>query len=90
MWGRLIPIQFIKYVIPDNEGRLGSNYHMLIQKAWWEFNDAVKGRIATSVVIGINISDEEQFLSVADEAQNRAKFSILKNSTKWINHKKHI
>ena len=71
MWGRLIPIQFelpIKYVIPDSKGELGSKYqYAYIQKAnEWEFNDAVKGRIATSVVIGINISNEEQFLSVAD------------------------
>ncbi len=71
MWGRLIPIQFelpIKYVIPDRAGELGEqSKYAYVQKAKdWEFNDAVKGKIATSVVIGISVSNQEQFLSVAD------------------------
>lgn len=71
MWGRLIPIQFelpIKYVIPSKGGKLGeqSKYAYVQAANEWEFNDAVKGKIATSVVISIKISDEEQFLSVAD------------------------
>ena len=68
MWGRLIPIQFelpIKYVIPDRAGELGEqSKYAYVQKAKdWEFNDAVKGKIATSVVIGISVSNQEQFLS---------------------------
>jgi len=71
MWGRLIPIQFelpIKYVIPAKNGTLGeqSKYAYVEKSNEWEFNDAVKGKIATSIVIGIKISDELQFLSVAD------------------------
>lgn len=71
MWGRLIPIQFelpIKYVIPNKDGNLGeqSQYAYVQRANEWEFNDAVKGKIATSVVISIRISDQEQFLSVAD------------------------
>jgi len=71
MWGRLIPIQFelpIKYVIPGDKGDLGeqSKYAYVQKTNEWEFNDAVKGKIATSVVISIKISDESQFLSVAD------------------------
>ena len=71
MWGRLIPIQFempIKYVIPNKTGELGeqSKYAYVEKANEWEFNDAVKGKIATSVVISIKISDESQFLSVAD------------------------
>lgn len=71
MWGRLIPIQFelpIKYVIPQKDGELGEqSKYAYVQKAHeWEFNDAVKGKIATSVVISINVSNEQQFLSVAD------------------------
>jgi len=71
MWGRLIPIQFelpIKYVIPTKKGALGeqSKYAYVEKSNEWEFNDAVKGKIATSIVIGIKISDELQFLSVAD------------------------
>ena len=71
MWGRLIPIQFeipIKYVITDKEGGFGvQSEYAYVQKAkHWEFNDAVKGKIATSIVISINTTDETQFLSVAD------------------------
>ena len=71
MWGRLIPIQFelpIKYVIADEDGDLGeqSKYAYVKEAKHWEFNDAVKGKIATSVVISINTSDQDQFLSVAD------------------------
>lgn len=71
MWGRLIPIQFelpIKYVIPNGDGELGedSKYTYVKSAKHWEFNDAVKGNIATSVVISINTTDEDQFLSVAD------------------------
>jgi len=71
MWGRLIPIQFelpIKYVIPSKNGNLGeqSKYAYVEKSNEWEFNDAVKGKIATSIVIGIKTSDELQFLSVAD------------------------
>ncbi len=71
MWGRLIPIQFeipIKYVITDKNGGMGDqSEYAYVQKAkHWEFNDAVKGKIATSIVISINTTDESQFLSVAD------------------------
>ncbi|WP_239524956.1 SPFH domain-containing protein [Leptobacterium flavescens] len=71
MWGRLIPIQFelpIKYVIPNGEGELGdqSKYAYVDKARHWEFNDAVKGKIATSIVISINNTDASQFLSVAD------------------------
>jgi hypothetical protein len=71
MWGRVIPIQFeipIKYVISNKEGGFGaqSEYAYVQQAKHWEFNDAVKGKIATSIVISINTSDESQFLSVAD------------------------
>ncbi len=71
MWGRLIPIQFeipIKYVITNKDGGYGSqSEYAYVQKAkHWEFNDAVKGKIATSIVISINTTDEDQFLSVAD------------------------
>ena len=68
MWGRLIPIQFelpIKYVIPTTDGELGeqSEYANVDVAKYWAFSDAVKARIATSVVISINTEDEAQFLS---------------------------
>lgn len=87
MWGRLIPIQFelpIKYVIPNEEGNLGeqSEYTKVDPAKYWAFSDAVKARIATSVVISINTEDEAQFLSVADRnktEQNLIRSRIIPN-----------
>ncbi|MDY0780134.1 cell envelope integrity protein TolA [Tenacibaculum sp. IB213877] len=82
MWGRLIPIQFeipIKYVIPNVEGKLGdqSQYAYVDKARQWEFNDAVKGEIATSIVISIDITDEKQFLSVAD--RNKTEKNLIRS-----------
>ena len=82
MWGRLIPIQFelpIKYVIPTNEGDLGeqSEYANVDAAKYWAFSDAVKARIATSVVISINTEDESQFLSVAD--RNKTEKNLIRS-----------
>ena len=87
MWGRLIPIQFelpIKYVIPTVEGALGeqSEYANVDKAKYWAFSDAVKARIATSVVISINTEDQSQFLSVADRnktEQNMIRSRIIPN-----------
>ncbi|WP_299531494.1 cell envelope integrity protein TolA [Ulvibacterium sp.] len=87
MWGRLIPIQFelpIKYVIPNTNGELGeqSEYANVDAAKYWAFSDAVKARIATSVVISINTEDENQFLSVADRnktEQNLIRSRIIPN-----------
>lgn len=82
MWGRLIPIQFempIKYVIPNGEGSLGdqSQYAYVDKARQWEFNDAVKGKIATSIVISINTGDSDQFLSVAD--RNKTEKNLIRS-----------
>ena len=82
MWGRLIPIQFelpIKYVIPNSEGKLGeqSEYANVDTAKYWAFSDAVKARIATSVVISINTEDETQFLSVAD--RNKTERNLMRS-----------
>ena len=82
MWGRLIPIQFelpIKYVIPNGEGDLGeqSEYANVDKAKYWAFSDAVKARIATSVVISINTEDETQFLSVAD--RNKTERNLIRS-----------
>lgn len=82
MWGRLIPIQFelpIKYVIPNTEGDLGeqSEYANVDKAKYWAFSDAVKARIATSVVISINTEDETQFLSVAD--RNKTERNLIRS-----------
>lgn len=82
MWGRLIPIQFempIKYVIPNEDGRFGdqSKYAYVDAARHWEFNDAVKGKIATSIVVSINTTDETQFLSVAD--RNKTEKNLIRS-----------
>lgn len=82
MWGRLIPIQFelpIKYVIPTKDGQLGeqSKYANVDKAKYWAFSDAVKARIATSVVISINTADEDQFLSVAD--RNKTERNLIRS-----------
>ena len=82
MWGRLIPIQFelpIKYVIPNQDGNLGeqSEYANVDAAKYWAFSDAVKARIATSVVISINTEDESQFLSVAD--RNKTEKNLIRS-----------
>ena len=84
MWGRLIPIQFeipVKYVIPNQKGQLGdqSQYAYVDKSRQWEFNDAVKGKIATSIVISIDISDEKQFLSVADRNKTEKNLVVFLN-----------
>ncbi|TMM53128.1 hypothetical protein FEE95_18835 [Maribacter algarum] len=87
MWGRLIPLQFelpIKYVIPNSEGNLGdqSEYANVDAAKYWAFSDAVKARIATSVVISINTDDKDQFLSVADRnktEQNMIRSRVIPN-----------
>ncbi|MFK7812923.1 MAG: hypothetical protein AB8B59_10535 [Maribacter sp.] len=82
MWGRLIPLQFelpIKYVIPYSDGQLGeqSEYANVDAAKYWAFSDAVKARIATSVVISINTADENQFLSVAD--RNKTEENMIRS-----------
>ncbi|WP_431122655.1 cell envelope integrity protein TolA [Flagellimonas flava] len=82
MWGRLIPIQFelpIKYVIPNQDGDLGeqSEYANVDAAKYWAFSDAVKARIATSVVISINTEDQGQFLSVAD--RNKTEKNLIRS-----------
>jgi regulator of protease activity HflC (stomatin/prohibitin superfamily) len=82
MWGRLIPIQFempIKYVMPNDDGSLPkqSEYTHVDKAREWEFNDAVKGRIATSIVISINTADDQQFLSVAD--RNKSEQNLIQS-----------
>ncbi|WP_422348681.1 cell envelope integrity protein TolA [Flagellimonas sp.] len=82
MWGRLIPIQFelpIKYVIPSQDGNLGeqSEYANVDAAKYWAFSDAVKARIATSVVISINTEDQSQFLSVAD--RNKTEKNLIRS-----------
>ncbi len=77
-WGRIIPLSYetsIKDIIVDSEEDLPENgqgiYNRKAQK--WEFSDAIKAEISTSVIVGVNINDEEVFLNMADRNKSESK-----------------
>lgn len=77
-WGRIIPLSYetsIKDIIVTKDNDLPRNdqgiYNRKAQK--WEFSDAIKAEISTSVIIGVNINDEEVFLNMADRNKSEAK-----------------
>lgn len=77
-WGRIIPLSYetsIKDIIIKPGEELPSNsqgiYNRKAQK--WEFSDAIKAEISTSVIVGVNINDEEVFLNMADRNRSEAK-----------------
>ncbi len=77
-WGRIIPLSYetsIKDIIVDNESELPKSdrgiYNRKAQK--WEFSDAIKAEISTSVIVGVNINDEEVFLNMADRNRSESK-----------------
>ena len=39
----------------------------------WEFSDAIKAEISTSVIVGVNINDEDVFLNMADRNKSEGK-----------------
>ncbi len=77
-WGRIIPLSYetsIKDIIIKPGDELPKNsqgiYNRKAQK--WEFSDAIKAEISTSVIVGVNINDEEVFLNMADRNRSEAK-----------------
>ncbi|MDD7913465.1 SPFH domain-containing protein [Polaribacter ponticola] len=77
-WGRIIPLSYetsIKDIIVENSNELPKNaqgiYNRKAQK--WEFSDAIKAEISTSVIVGVNINDEEVFLNMADRNKSESK-----------------
>ena len=77
-WGRIIPLSYetsIKDIIVDNENELPESsqgiYNRKAQK--WEFSDAIKAEISTSVIVGVNINDEDIFLNMADRNRSESK-----------------
>lgn len=77
-WGRTIPISYetsIKDIIlrenevlPETERGV---YNRIAHE--WEFSDAIKAKIATAVVVRVNIQDEEAFLQMADFNKSEGK-----------------
>lgn len=77
-WGRVIPLSYeisIKDIIVDDVDELPRDaqgiYNRQAQK--WEFSDAIKAEISTSVIVGVNINDEEVFLNMADRNKSEGK-----------------
>ncbi len=77
-WGRVIPLSYeisIKDIIVDTKEELPEDgqgiYNRQAQK--WEFSDAIKAEISTSVIVGVNINDEEIFLNMADRNKSKGK-----------------
>ncbi|WBX68303.1 SPFH domain-containing protein [Tenacibaculum dicentrarchi] len=77
-WGRIIPLSYetsIKDIIVKDENELPKSdrgiYNRKAQK--WEFSDAIKAEISTSVIVGVNINDEAVFLNMADRNRSESK-----------------
>lgn len=109
-WGRTIPLSYeisIKDIIPkyDSENNIinipeNSNgiYNRRAHK--WEFSDAIKADIATAVVVGVAVDDEETFLNMADRNRSEAKLihgrvipnidAALKNTCKLMDAQEYI
>lgn len=109
-WGRTIPLSYeisIKDIIakqneegrvtniPDNgDGIYNREAHR------WEFSDAIKADIATAVVVGVAVDDEEAFLNMADRNRSESKLiygrvlpnidAALKNTCKLMDAQEYI
>ena len=77
-WGRVIPLSYeisIKDIIVDDKNELPDDgqgiYNRQAQR--WEFSDAIKAEISTSVIVGVNINDEDVFLNMADRNKSEGK-----------------
>lgn len=107
-WGKLIPIQMeipIQDVLPDNE--TDHSPYAYIEKAQLrEFNDAVKGTVANSIVVTVDYvaidekTGKERFLDVAlkNRSQDNLVYSriipyrnaVLKNTAKLMSAQEYI
>lgn len=109
-WGRTIPLSYeisIKDIIaktnedgnvfniPDNtDGIYNRPAHR------WEFSDAIKADIATAVVVGVSVDDEDAFLNMADRNRSESKLiygrvlpnidAALKNTCKLMDAQEYI
>lgn len=109
-WGRVIPLSYeisIKDIIPqlDEDGqekRLPESEDGIYNRksSLWEFSDAIKANIATAVVVGVNVDDEEVFLNMADRNRSESKLiygrvipnidAALKNTCKLMDAQEYI
>ena len=100
---KFIPIQMeipVKDVLPDSEKIEQNEFAYILQAKDREFNDAVKGTVANSIVIQVAHQDEEKFLEVAKtvRSQENLVFSrivpfrdaVLKNTAKLMSAQEFI
>lgn len=100
LFGRLIPISF-EIAIQDTLGKMEAQDEIYYRSAEVkEFADAIKARISTSIVIGVNYHDEEEFLNTADRNRSEEKLvyarivptydQALKNTCKLLDAQDYI
>ena len=100
---KFIPIQMeipVKDVLPDSEAIEQNEFAYILQAKEREFNDAVKGHVANSIVITVDYANEETFLNVAKQnrSQENLVFSrivpfrdaVLKNTAKLMSAQEFI
>lgn len=102
-WGRTIPLSYeisIKDII--DEGEVGPSADGIYNRRahLWEFSDAIKAKIGTAVVVGVNTDDEEVFLNMADRNRSESKLiygrvlpnidAALKNTCKLMDAQEYI
>lgn len=100
---KFIPIQMeipIKDVLPDSEEIEQNEFAYILQAKDREFNDAVKGTVANSIIIQVAHANEEKFLEVAKtvRSQENLVFSrivpfrdaVLKNTAKLMSAQEFI
>lgn len=109
-WGRTIPLKYevsIKDIIPkkNEDGRV-TNIPDNSEGAYnrpahrWEFSDAIKADIATAVVVGVSVDDEQSFLNMADRNGSEGRLiygrvlpnidAALKNTCKLMDAQEYI
>lgn len=100
-WGRTIPLSY-EISIQDKLGSSDEGEDGIYNRGakLWEFSDAIKARIATAVVVGIEINDEEVFLKMADANRSENKLiygrvmpnvdAALKNTAKLMDAQEYI
>lgn len=104
-WGRTIPLSYeisLKDVIVQDEERLAESRDGIYNRPakLWEFSDAIKAEIATAVVVGVDVNNEEVFLNMADRNRSESKLiygrvvpnidAALKNTCKLMDAQEYI
>ena len=105
LFGRTIPVSneiVFKYALRDADGELPSNskFAYVEEAQQWEFNDAIKGHIAASVIIGVNVVDAATFIEMVEKNKSETNLvysriiptinAALKNSAKLMSAQEYL